>query len=245
MNTETAAKLREPFPPEAIGKRPQPTCRACGDAQDRVCDRHNKDRCPECGQWMTTAHVHLDYVGHADVTDRFLAVDPDWDWEPLALTEAGLPRLDENGGLWIKLTVAGKTRLGYGDAQGKKGPNAVKEAIGDALRNAGMRFGVALDLWMKGERETAQRYTEGEPPAATEQPPNPTASEAEKARDEIRKLCDERGWNRATVAQGYANQYGGRSLRDETDPEPLTLFLRDLLLDAAKEDAERKQGAAA
>jgi hypothetical protein len=39
--------------------------------------------------------------------------------------------------------------LGYGDAAGKKGPNAVKEAIGDAIRNAAMRRGVALDLWAK------------------------------------------------------------------------------------------------
>ena len=43
------------------------------------------------------------------------------------------------------------TRLGYGDSQGKTGGNAVKEAIGDALRNAGMRFGIALELWHKGD----------------------------------------------------------------------------------------------
>jgi hypothetical protein len=42
------------------------------------------------------------------------------------------------------------SRLGYGDAQGKTGPNATKERIGDALRNAAMRFGAALDLWHKG-----------------------------------------------------------------------------------------------
>jgi hypothetical protein len=45
------------------------------------------------------------------------------------------------------LTIAGVTRLGYGHADGKQGPDAVKETIGDALRNAGMRFGVGLDLW--------------------------------------------------------------------------------------------------
>jgi hypothetical protein len=31
----------------------------------------------------------------------------------------------------------------------------VKEAIGDALRNAGMRFGAALDLWHKGDLHDA------------------------------------------------------------------------------------------
>lgn len=95
--------------------------------------------------------VRLAYVGHAATTDRLLSVDPAWTWEPVASDERGLPLLDEHGGLWIRLTVANVTRLGYGDAGGKKGPNAVKEAIGDALRNAAMRFGVALDLWAKEE----------------------------------------------------------------------------------------------
>jgi len=93
--------------------------------------------------------VTLDYVGHAAVSDRLLSVDPAWSWEPVAYDPRGLPGIDEHGGLWIRLTVAGVTRLGYGDAGGKKGPNAIKEAIGDAIRNAAMRFGVALDLWAK------------------------------------------------------------------------------------------------
>ena len=91
----------------------------------------------------------LDYVGHAALTARLLDVDPEWSWEPLALDERGLPAFDANGGLWIRLTVAGMTRLGYGDGGGKGGPNSIKEAIGDALRNAAMRFGAALDLWSK------------------------------------------------------------------------------------------------
>ena len=62
-----------------------------------------------------------------------------------------MPAYDEIGGLWIKLTVRGVTRLGYGDANGKTGSNAIKEIIGDAIRNAAMRFGAALELWHKGE----------------------------------------------------------------------------------------------
>jgi hypothetical protein len=87
--------------------------------------------------------VQLDYVGHAACTDRLLAVDPEWTWEPLATDERGLPALDEDRNLWIRLTVCGVTRLGVGD-----GPDA-KQRIGDAIRNAAMRFGVALDLWSK------------------------------------------------------------------------------------------------
>lgn len=98
---------------------------------------------------MPKGGTTLDYVGHAATTRRLLEVDPTWTWEPVALDERGLPAFDESGGLWIKLTIGAVTRLGYGAANGKKGPDAVKECIGDALRNAAMRFGVALDLWAK------------------------------------------------------------------------------------------------
>jgi hypothetical protein len=87
--------------------------------------------------------AQLDYVGHAATTDRLLSVDAAWSWEPLAVDERGLPALDREGNLWIRLTVAGVTRLGVGD-----GPN-MKVRIGDAIRNAAMRYGVALDLWAK------------------------------------------------------------------------------------------------
>jgi hypothetical protein len=106
--------------------------------------------------YLPKGGVKLAYVGHAALTDRLLDVDPNWTWEPLAYGPDGLPAIDEIGGLWIKLTVCGVTRLGYGDAQGKTGGNAMKERIGDALRNAGMRFGAALDLWHKGELHAAQ-----------------------------------------------------------------------------------------
>src|SRR6476646_1726812 len=101
--------------------------------------------------YLPKGGVKLAYVGHAALTDRLLDADPLWTWEPLALGENGLPALDEVGGLWIRLTVCGVTRLGYGDAGQKKGGDAMKERIGDALRNAAMRFGAALELWHKGE----------------------------------------------------------------------------------------------
>ena len=119
------AKLREPFPPNQIGKLPK-------------------------------GGIQLDFVGHGFITHRLLDVDPAWNWEPVALDDHGLPLLDEFGGVWIRLTVCGVTRLGYGDSGGKKGPNAIKESIGDALRNAGMRFGVALDLWCKGDPDAPE-----------------------------------------------------------------------------------------
>lgn len=110
---------------------------------------------------LPRGNIMLDYVGHAATTDRLLSVDPTWVWEPVAFDEDGLPAFDGNGGLWIKLTVCGVTRYGYGDAGGKKGPLAVKEAIGDAIRNAAMRFGVALDLWAKEDISDTSAPSQG------------------------------------------------------------------------------------
>jgi len=147
MTAETAALLRAPFKPEEIGKLPRITCPQCRDSSTKNCAKHTKRRCEQCNNWITTDHAHLDYVGHAAVTDRLLQADPLWAWEPLAFDEHGLPKFDSIGGLWIRLTIAGVTRLGYGNAAPKKGADALKETIGDALRNASMRFGVAIDLW--------------------------------------------------------------------------------------------------
>lgn len=141
---EMATKLRAAFPDSAIGKLPRTT--------------------------KSGKTIYLDYVGHAATTDRLLQVDPLWFWEPLAYGDDGLPAFDKNGGLWIRLYVGPFVIPGYGDAQGKSGPNAVKEAIGDAIRNAAMRLGVALDLWAKedltGEDETPrpQRKANTKPP---------------------------------------------------------------------------------
>lgn len=141
-------RLRAPFGPEAINKLPKLNCRDCSDKQ-KECTKHERKKCRTCKAYISTQHVHLDYVGHAHVRERLLDVDPGWSWEPLAFDNLGLPAMDANGGMWIRLTVGGMTRLGYGDAPGKRGGDAVKEVIGDALRNAGQSFGIALDLWKK------------------------------------------------------------------------------------------------
>lgn len=120
LTADKAKALREPFPAASIGKLPK------GGAT-------------------------LDYVGHAAVTDRLLAVDPLWTWEPVAFDEQGLPLVAERGKdavLWIRLTVCGHTRLGVGIVPAGAFERD-KQLISDAIRNAAMRFGVALDLWAK------------------------------------------------------------------------------------------------
>lgn len=149
MTPEKLMQLAAPFSEDAVGKKPVITCPACRDSKTKACDKHPKAKCRRCGNYITPKHDHLDFVGHAYVTERLNQVDPDWDWEPLAFDERGLPAFTTDGCLWIRLTVCGKQRLGVGDAQGKRGGDAVKEAIGDAIRNAAMRFGVALEYWKK------------------------------------------------------------------------------------------------
>lgn len=160
-------RLQEPFKPNEINKLPKPYKR---DSQAGKCD--------ECGGWHGLPALHLDFLGHAALTKRFLDVDPLWYWEPMAFGEDGLPKFDSQGGLWIRLFIAGHSRIGYGDSQGKTGNNATKEAIGDALRNAGMRFGAALDLWHKGDLYDAKAERGDEEVVA---PPTPLKKEPAKA----------------------------------------------------------------
>lgn len=152
------ARLRDPFPENQISKLPKPTKQ---QTEAVKADFKKGVRCKVCGSWHHPDVVHLDYVGHAALTDRLLDVDPHWSWEPMGYAEGGLPAFDRNGGLWIKLTICGITRPGYGSADGKNGGDAVKEIIGDALRNAAMRFGAALDLWHKGDLHTDEETSEG------------------------------------------------------------------------------------
>lgn len=194
MDLETAARLREPFPAEKIGKLPKLNC---GDCSNKKCGKHQRRICKVCKAYVSTAHTHLDFVGHADVTDRLLAVDALWSWEPLALNESGLPMLDSNRGMWIKLTIAGKTLLGYGHAGAKTGGDAVKETIGDAIRNAAMRFGVALDMWRK---EAPEAVHDNETARPTEPEP---VNRPDAQRAAIAALGKKRGWDITTTAAEF------------------------------------------
>jgi hypothetical protein len=190
--------LRAPFGEEKISLRPQVWCKACRDAAGKHCGKvlygteHKIVSCKDCGQRISAAHLHLAYVGHADVTGRLLEADPEWTWRPMyrdtdpemykavlatgnvtIITEYILncpPRLDQFGGLWIELVLHDEDGRemsfpGYGDATGKAGANGIKELIGDAVRNAAMRRGVALALWSKADREENDKDTRTQTPA--------------------------------------------------------------------------------
>lgn len=165
------AALRADFAADRVGLLPRLSCSKCSEARYRVCEEHKKSRCATCGAYISERHIHLDYVGHGAVTERLLDVDLGWNWEPLGFDEHGLPVMtyDEKLnpiGLWVRLTVAGMTRLGFGSCPSGQF-EAEKVLIGDAIRNAAMRFGVALGLWIKGHAEDDER----------------TAAEADRQRD--------------------------------------------------------------
>ncbi len=187
------AKLREPFPPNQISKLPKETKK---QSEERKAGNNIEWKCAVCGGMHHKNATHLDYVGHAALTDRLLDTDPEWSWEPMGTTPEGLPAI--NGGLWIKLTVCGVSRYGFGAADGKSGGDAIKEMIGDALRNAAMRFGAALDLWHKGELRA-----EEDAPSAPRADPVAAKPITNDQRDIIQTLADAAGKPVQDICQSY------------------------------------------
>ena len=125
--------------------------------------------------------VELKYLGHAATTRALLECDPTWWWEPMSFDEIGQPwvECDDQGrpkGLWIYLHVCGVRRPGYGSCLPGKG-DAVKELIGDAIRNAAMRFGVALNLWSRDHADKA-------PPAPRKAKATPLPTPVQEAHHE-------------------------------------------------------------
>lgn len=199
VSTDALALLRRPFEAHHISKLPKPTKKQTEEVR---ADYKKGIRCKDCGQWHHPDVVHLDYVGHAALTDRLLDADPHWTWEPCAFGQDGLPAFDKTGGLWIRLTVGGVTRLGYGHADPKPNQDAgarEKEVIGDALRNAAMRFGAALDLWHKGDLHADEDA--GEPKAAPAKVQQ-ASSLTERAHNAVRKIGAQT--TEADVRKAYA-----------------------------------------
>lgn len=140
LRAELRKLLRDPFPASMIGQKPQPLHKNA-----------DKGRCADCGGWHGLPAIHIDYVGHAAVTDRLLQIDPDWTFT----IDAEYPGAGEGFGIRGTLTVLGVTRPEYGDGRNPK------EAVSDFLKRAAMRFGVALDLWSKEELQASEATPAG------------------------------------------------------------------------------------
>lgn len=237
-------KLREQFPAERIEKLPRPLWKGAWDGE-------TAGNCKEChGRHVLTNVIHLDYVGHANVTDRLLSVDPLWEWEPMALTEQGTP-LFTDGGLWIRLTVCGVTRLGFGDGK------SIKEVIGDAIRNAAMRFGVGLDLWAKISLHEERNPGDGATPrqersagvehggraagqgrgrgaVSAEASPEPSRRPNQDALDSLKSVCDEFGYAEQYCIDRYAAENKQAHIAN-AKPEDVMAFAAKLIEEATPE----------
>jgi len=154
--------------------------------------------------------MQLDYVSHAEITKILIEVDPHWRWVPIAW-DNGQPAIHiENGvaTMWGELTILGQSRLGVGSVRADKAEYQ-KELVGDFLRNACMRFGIALSLWSKQEWEENQAETKAPAPARVKaasqrladrakQGPSPLTDEQ---RAQFVMACEKAGLEPATVAR--------------------------------------------
>jgi hypothetical protein len=189
-------KLTSPFPVTWIEKLPKQLLR----------NDENKGRCSEtapssgkggpfysadghyCGGYHARS-VHLDYVGHAGITMRLneVCTPAGWEWEPMvvAKVEGGefpaIPR--EEFWIWLKIkdpeTQEWIRKQGVGDDY----RGSSKQAIGDAIRNAAMRFGIGTYLWSKSEYAAELAQTREKP------------AESQVAQDFYVKV--QQAWNRS------------------------------------------------
>ena len=182
--------------PGMLSKLPKPTRR-----------ENAPGRCDVCNGWHGLPAVHLDYMGHADVTEAMLKVDPFWNWRPAAIDDrTGAPvsyTVGSTATMWGYLTLLGVERMCVGTAPANK-EEVAKELIGDLLRNGAMRFGIGLRLWSKADHLDATGDADNELAATTgvtdrSQPTEPPAqrSRADRADDARAQVAGE-----ALAAQG-------------------------------------------
>jgi hypothetical protein len=145
--------------------------------------------------------VELRYLSHIWVRKAFQDADPDWSWEPMGYDDHGQPVIvtDSQGhpvGLWIWLNLLGTRMPGYGSVEpGKR--DAIKELIGDALRNAGMRL-VGGSLWVKQTKKA-----KGKAPAKK-------ATPADRAIEHLREQVDPP----APTAEEHSELAAGKAFYD-------------------------------
>lgn len=129
---------------------------------DEIFERYGRPD-PDTISILNKNGVDLSYVGHAEITRALCEIDENWTWEPvlgadglpaIRIQHGHIPRRDKEpiqvdmATMWGKLTLCGVTRWAVGSVEAHK-PDLDKELVSDFLRNAAMRFGIALTLWMK------------------------------------------------------------------------------------------------
>lgn len=162
--------LRAPFPPEQVGKLPKGT------------ERGDKATCSVCGGWHSPGMTHVDYLGHAFVTQRLNEHGGAWVFEVGEFQYAG------NDLVWARarLTVGGVTREEVGCADPRK-QEYPKLLFSDALSRCAMRHGIGLSLWQK-EMPAQDRPTVRATRGATRASGGPRASQARLTNADLETL---------------------------------------------------------
>lgn len=126
-------------------------------------EKYGKPNPSEISMKPTSKGQSLAYVGHAEITRILGEIDEAWTWEPagwdngrpaIHLHPYEIPRRDSDpikgttATMWGHLTLSGVKRLAVGSVESSK-QELDKELVSDFLRNAAMRFGICLALWMK------------------------------------------------------------------------------------------------
>lgn len=148
------AALQAPFTGDEIGKLPKGPKIQGG----------NHPRCNVCGsKHPAEGYFHVDYVGHAHITERLNSVDPGWRMRkgPIQFDTRGMAYME------VELTVLGVTREEVGCAETGLA-EWPKLLYSDCLTRAAMRFGLALDLWKKVKGGGEYRVPGGEPTRRSE-----------------------------------------------------------------------------
>ncbi len=151
----------------------------------------------------------LSFVGHAEITRILIEIDPCWWWEPAAM-DGGLPAITVANGMAHMggtLYIHGVGRFGIGSVDAKK-PDLYKELASDFLRNAAMRFGIALSLWSRAEWDDLK--TTAPAPAA----PDTSALLSEEQAARFEKYCNDRGLNPFTVYREAGLKLGKATVGD-------------------------------
>jgi hypothetical protein len=170
---------------------------------------------PSIVQQLPKGGTKLDFVGHADITRILIEIDPYWSWEPCGWAQ-GRPAIHvENGTatMWGWLTVHGKELLGVGSVRADKG-DYEKELIGDFLRNASMRYGIALSLWSKSQFAS---LVEDKPQPAKPAPKPAMPDDAPLSEEQIgafNKACVDNDLNPMTIYKDADVRFGFATQKD-------------------------------
>lgn len=191
---------------------------------------------PKIVQQLPKGGTKLDFVGHADITRILIEVDPYWSWEPCGWKD-GRPAIHiENGNatMWGWLTIHGKEMLGVGSAKADK-IDYEKELIGDFLRNASMRFGIALNLWTKNQWADLDQHTPAKPaPKKAEAPATDEALSSEQV-EAMSRAAVEAGLSPITIYNKANVKFGGAT---QKDLPALRKAFAELKAEQKKDDAE-------